>query len=131
MLNHNHQYLYIIPTDKMIRDALSFLTTLENTTVNLEIILTVMLQHMSDLDHVSTNRNAFFETMVDIVSKNDSIRFADYMVKMFDELLDLFLQFRLWDNPENLRVRLVFHRLHHYNIVVLVSRINYHAAYID
>ncbi len=114
--------LYIVKTEHGIRDAFSFLTTLESTTVNLEIILKIMVESLSDLDRHGHYRDVFYQNMLSVVSLVDSLRFANYMLGFYDWLSDVLLSSGVWNTPSNdFKVALTYHGLQGYDLVIEVS----------
>ncbi len=112
--------LYILPTVDLVHDMLSFMTTLENTSVNYNVVFNIMVDCLSDIEHISHQKEIFYQSMVDVTSKIDSERFAGYMANVFDAFRELFIQCRLWGDSidSQNKVSLSYHGLHHYNLVI-------------
>ncbi len=114
--------LYIVKTEYGVRDAFSFLTTLESTTVNFEVILKIMVESLSDLDRHGHYRDVFYKNMLSVVSSADSERFANYMLSFYDRLSDVLLSSGVWNSPsEDIKVVLTYHSLRGYDLVVEAS----------
>ncbi len=108
--------IHILPTEDIVRDILSFLTTLENTSVNYDFVFKTMMDLMPDLEHIAYARDLFIQTMQEVVAVSQAEYFSRYMASAFDKILDRMMLYPLWFN--NCKSIFVYKGLHQYNITI-------------